>query len=343
MRGGGSNRTYDSGIDALAPDSTATLFRALFESSPDGLLLVRGDGTVRLANPAAAALFGLSPDELATGTVERLVPESVADVHVAHRRGFFADPDRRPMGTGLQLFAKHADGSLFPVEISLSPVDVDGEPMVIAAIRDVTERQETQANVGLLEERERIARDIHDMVIQRVFAAGMSLQAVFSLIDNPVARDRVASVTEELDETIHELRSAIFRLGTLDEDRTFGAQVRSVLDERSRVLGFVPELVMSGSFDQVPSYLAEQLLATLTEALSNVARHAAANNAHVEICQRGDEVSLTVADDGLGVTGEPKPRGGLSNMMWRAAELGGQCSVERNEPTGTRVTWRVPV
>ncbi|MEM9749114.1 MAG: ATP-binding protein, partial [Actinomycetota bacterium] len=86
-----------------------------------------------------------------------------------------------------------------------------------------------------------------------------------------------------------------------------------------------------------------QLLATVTESLSNVARHAGATTAHIEIRRLDDELQLTVSDDGQGITGTPKTRGGLSNMMWRAAELGGTCAVAANEPNGTRLTWRVPV
>lgn len=315
----------------------------MFESAPDGVLVVDHAGSVKACNRALAAMFGATIERIVGSSIENLVPEDSRDRHVRYREAYSTDPSRRPMGTGLDLVARHADGGTFPVEVSLSPLDVSGENLTIAAVRDVTERQAARSSLALAEERERIARDIHDMVIQRVFAAGMSLQAVMAMVDSPVVRDRLSAVTDDLDDTIRELRAAIFGLGNLDVDRSLATHVRATIDERSRVLGFTPELVVEGSLDDVPDYVAEQLLATVTESLSNVARHAGATTAHIEIRRLDDELQLTVSDDGRGITGTPKTRGGLSNMMWRAAELGGTCAVAANEPNGTRLTWRVPV
>ncbi|MEM8748227.1 MAG: PAS domain-containing sensor histidine kinase [Actinomycetota bacterium] len=327
----------------LNEQDAGALFRAVFESAPDGVLVVDHTGSVKACNRALAAMFGATIEHIVGSSIENLVPEDSRDRHVRYREAYSTDPSRRPMGTGLDLVARHADGGTFPVEVSLSPLDVSGENLTIAAVRDVTERQAARSSLALAEERERIARDIHDMVIQRVFAAGMSLQAVMAMVDSPVVRERLSTVTDDLDDTIRELRAAIFGLGNLDVDRSLATQVRATIDERSRVLGFTPELVVEGSLDDVPDYVAEQLLATVTESLSNVARHAGATTAHIEIRRLDDELQLTVSDDGQGITGTPKTRGGLSNMMWRAAELGGTCAVAANEPNGTRLTWRVPV
>ena len=169
-------------------DSTAG---AMLDASPDGVLLVRGDGTIAFANVAAAQLFGYDRDALTDMVVERLMPSDVREGHVARRRGYNADPTSRPMDTGLQLYAERGDSSLVPVEISLSPVTVEDEVCTIVTVRDVSERSETIAKVALLSERERIARDIHDMVIQRLFAAGMSLQAVTAIAEPPMVAERV--------------------------------------------------------------------------------------------------------------------------------------------------------
>jgi signal transduction histidine kinase len=246
------------------------------------------------------------------------------------------------MGTGLQLFAQSAGGTLFPVEISLSPVEIDGEQHTIATIRDVSERQDTETRMAMLQDRERIARDIHDMVIQRLFAAGMSLQAVQPQAQPAVVAERIADTIGELDDTIRELRQAIFHLSQDHEPRTVESRIRELVADRTKHLGFTPELDVVGDLDGLPDFVSEQLIATITEALSNIARHAGATDASIRVDCTAGHLSLVVCDDGKGLPPEPKRSGGLSNMMWRAAELGGSCTVGRNEPQGTRLHWNVP-
>ncbi len=325
------------------------LARALLESSPDGLLLVDPDGVIVLANPSAATIFGLEHDDLVGRAVEDLVPDEIRSQHEGFRRRYSDDPASRSMGSGLRLFAQHPVGGLFPVEISLSPVVLTdaanaGEVVyTIATVRDVSEREETQARVALMQDRERIARDLHDMVIQRLFAAGMNLQAVSGSADRALVDERITTTIDDLDETIREIRSTIFHLGQPPERPPFGEQLVQLVVERSGHLGFEPEVRLAGDVDELPDYVATQLIATLREGLSNIARHAGATVARVEITTTSVEVHLTIADDGVGIPPHPKRQGGLSNMMWRAAELGGTCTVERNEPTGTRLSWRVPI
>jgi two-component system sensor histidine kinase DevS len=196
---------------------TNELASALLESSPDGLLLMSDDGLILVANPSASRIFGYEVDELVGVDVEMLVPDGYRGSHYLHRKRFATDPTSRPMGSGLELFAQHSDGSLVPVEISLSPIQLEGVPHTIATVRDITERQKSMAQVALLRDRERIASDLHDMVIQRLFAAGMSLQAVSEVPDRSVVDARVAQTIDDLDDTIRELRKAIFALGKSSE------------------------------------------------------------------------------------------------------------------------------
>jgi PAS domain S-box-containing protein len=315
---------------------------ALIDSSPDGLLLVDDDGIIQLANPVAAKMFGRTGDDLVGTSVDELVPVELRADHPDHRASYANHATMRPMGTGLHLFGQSADGSMFPVEISLSPVTLEGRRHTIATVRDVSDRQESAAEMAMLQDRERIARDLHDMVIQRLFAAGMSLQAVHGQAQPPVVAERIAATISELDDTIRELRSAIFRLGQQGERRSVSAQITELVHDRSRHLGFEPELRIVGDVDHLPDFIADQLVATLTEGLSNVVRHAAASAALVQIEQVGDRLSLKIADNGCGLPNSPKRSGGLSNMMWRAAELGGACTIGHNEPQGTTLVWHVP-
>jgi two-component system, NarL family, sensor histidine kinase DevS len=329
-------------IDESTSPPDAELAALLLDASPDGLLLVDVAGIVRVANRSASAIFGYEHDEFIGMSVEQLVPHSARDRHVGHRATFANNPSRRPMGTDLRLSAQHRDGNTFPVEISLSPLTVGRQVQTVATIRDVSERQEALARVALLKDRERIAHDLHDLVIQRLFAVGMSLQSVTSLIDSPVALDRINAATDELDETVRAIRTTIFRLGSTDTRQSVTAQLTGLVRERSRHLGFAPDLHVRGPVDDLPDLIADQLVATLTEALANVARHANASDVAIDIHCGDGGLTLVVHDNGTGIAASPKPNGGLSNMMWRAAELGGSCSVAPGEPIGTRLVWFVP-
>lgn len=322
---------------------SAAIARELVDSSPDGLLLVDADGIIHLANPVATVLFGRTNDEMLGLSVDELVPPEFRESHPHRRKEFTASPSSRPMGTGLALFAQHSSGDMFPVEISLNHCTIDGEVFTIATVRDVTERQETASQLAMLRDRERIARDLHDMVIQRLFAAGMSLQAVQATAQPTMVAERIASTISELDDTIREVRSAIFRLGQHTEHHSVSAQITELVHERSRHLGFEPALKLSGDLDSLPDFIADQLVATVTEGISNVVRHASATSAALRIDQHDDQLVLTIVDDGVGLPNEPKRSGGLSNMMWRAAELGGSCTVGPAESGGTVLRWNVPI
>lgn len=329
-------------IVANAHLTVPVLAETLIESSPDGLLLVAADGTIRVANGAAGALFGLTADELVGSSVEQLVPSEHRHEHVGHRSSYADEPRRRPMGTGLQLFAQHTDGTMFPVEISLSPVEIGGETFTIATIRDVSERREAVVRIELMNERERIAHDLHDTVIQRLFAAGMSLQVLASSQEDSELRERAESVIDELDESIRVLRSAIFALGQSARHGSFRAHLTALVTDGSRHLRGEPTISIDGDPDEVPLGVREHLAATLTEALSNVVRHADAGEVHVEIVVGVSDVCVSVTDDGVGIAEDPKRGRGLTNMMWRASELGGSCTVEPGDAGGTQLRWRVP-
>lgn len=323
--------------------SAVPLAEALIESSPDGLLLVDASGVITLANPSAAALFGYPVEALTGMPVDRLVPAEQRGRHAQFRADYSASPVSRPMGSGLHLLAEHADGSLFPVEISLSPVTLDDDRQTIATVRDISERQDERARVALMKERERIARDLHDTVIQQLFAAGMTLEAIAG---SPGAADtelRLHEVAAQLDDTITEIRGSIFRLGRMTAEVPLSDRIAGLVDERRDQLGFEPELVLDERVDDQSDGLAEHLLATLSEALSNVARHAAATAASIVIRCSDRMTELIVTDDGVGPPSAPTPGGGLINMADRATELGGTCRVGPARPRGTEVVWSVPI
>ncbi|WP_030453296.1 GAF domain-containing protein [Herbidospora cretacea] len=196
-----------------------------------------------------------------------------------------------------------------------------------------------------LEDRDRIARDLHDVVIQRLFAVAMTLMSTVRLVDHPEAQGRVRHAVDELDETIRQIRATVF---ALQGPRALGesglrARVAELVDDTYGDLGFRPVLRLDGQLDYgVPDDVAEQVLAVLHEALSNVARHAGAGHVWVSLEQSGEQVTLVVEDDGVGLPPGGR-RSGLRNLERRAGDLGGSFEVGPRRGGGTRVVWRVPV
>ena len=209
---------------------------------------------------------------------------------------------------------------------------------------ELAEHRQDAERLAIFQDRDRIARDLHDLVIQRLYATGMSLQGAMPLLTRPEAVTRVSSAVDALDETIREIRSAIFSLQSRGDAKHHGlrARVLEVVDEMTAALGFAPSLRLVGPLDEaVPPGPGEHMLSALREALSNAARHAAAGRVDVTV-EVGDELVLKVRDDGAGM-GQSTRRSGLANMAERAADLGGKLVVGPAEGGGTRLDWRVPV
>jgi signal transduction histidine kinase len=204
-------------------------------------------------------------------------------------------------------------------------------------------RRDTQ-RMALFEDRDRIARDLHDLVIQRLFATGMSLQGSAGLITDAGAADRVHRAVDALDETIRDIRSAIFTLQSRPHSDPAGVRTRilAVVEEMTPLLGFAPLVRMEERLDAlVPGEIAGHLLAALREALANAARHAAARQVSVTVTA-GSQLTLLVTDDGTGIKGTGR-RSGLANLADRAAELGGTLRLEAGKDGGTELEWRVPL
>nr|WP_282504678.1 GAF domain-containing protein [Streptomyces rhizoryzae] len=216
-----------------------------------------------------------------------------------------------------------------------------------ALAMELAEQRAAADQVTLLRDRDRIARDLHDLAIQRLFAIGMTLQSTVRFVDHPEAGERLLRAVDDLDETIKIIRSTIFGLRTRDTARDRqGLRSRTVtaLEEASRTLGFTPALHMAGLLDtDVPEELAGHVLAVLGEALSNIARHARAGAADVSLALHDRRLTLTVTDDGVGIRGAGGRRSGLRNLARRAEDAGGELTVEAPPDGGTRLIWSAPL
>jgi signal transduction histidine kinase len=209
---------------------------------------------------------------------------------------------------------------------------------------ELAEHRSDAQRLALFEDRDRIARDLHDLVIQRLFATGMSLQGTMALLGDPEAAHRVEKSIDALDETIRDIRSAIFSLQSRGpaEPARLRTRILAVVEEMTESLGFAPGLRMAGPLDsKVPARLADQMLAVLREALANAAKHAQASRVDVSV-EAGPDLVLTVRDDGIGLGGNTR-RSGLANLTERAAAAGGAMRVTSATGGGTELHWRVPL
>ena len=209
---------------------------------------------------------------------------------------------------------------------------------------ELAEHRRDSQRLALFEDRDRIARDLHDLVIQRLFATGMSLQGATALMSGSEAVLRVEHAVDALDETIKDIRSAIFQLqsrGSPEADSVRG-RILAVVEEMTDPLGFAPGLRMAGQLDtRVPEHIADQMLAALREGLANVAKHARASRVDVTV-ETGSDLVLVVRDNGVGLT-KTTHRSGLANLSARAAQLRGTLRTAAASDGSTELVWRVPL
>lgn len=244
-------------------------------------------------------------------------------------------------------------GALRLSRLAGRPAFDDAEVILISGFADqavialeLARRRAESEELTVLHDRDRIARDLHDLAIQRLFATGITLQSATRLIDHPEAAERVGRAVNDLDTTIKIIRSTVFGLRTTGEAKDGRGLRRDLTETVQRAagpLGFTPTLRIDGPVDAaVPDDLTGHLVAVAAEALSNAARHAQARHLDVTLSVTADTVTLAVTDDGVGV-GDAPHTGGLANMRSRAEMHGGRLTLERPEGGGTRIVWRVPL
>jgi signal transduction histidine kinase len=365
-------------VSALAAAAAVAIENArLFEFTRlRGLWL---DGITRIDN---AVLNGASTDELLTliATTARsltraqvgaiAVPDADGDFIVecldleagascAGIRGALVHEDQAPdwEGTVLALPLRTPDRTLGLLYLVWSdPGDALDEELAPvaqsfaaqAAVNVVlAEARLERERLSIFEDRDRIARDLHDLVIQRLFATGMQLQGALRLAALPEdVEGRISRAVDDLDETIREIRHTIFALHEPVDAATdsLRARVLREVGQSGALLGFEPSVRFVGPVDTMTApALGEHVIAVLRESLTNAAKHARAGHVDVLVGVTGESLEVVVTDDGVGLIDSGR-RSGLANLTARARGLNGDCAVERvSDEGGTRVHWRVPL
>lgn len=243
---------------------------------------------------------------------------------------------------GVLLVAKFRDKSPFTdSDVQLAETFAGHAALAV----EFSRAQEARQQLAVFEDRDRIARDLHDLVIQRLFATGLGLEGVSRLIADPAVGARVAGFAQDLDGTIREIRNSIFSLqAPAQAQGSLRAELLRVAVDARDTLGFEPRVGFDGPLDAaVPDAVRSDLLASLREALTNVARHAVATSCSVDVTVDGvgRRLSLVVRDDGTGPPPESDRRSGLANLAARAARWSGDCRLVAAAGGGARLEWTV--
>jgi signal transduction histidine kinase len=213
-------------------------------------------------------------------------------------------------------------------------------------VLELDQSREHLMRLSMLEDQERIARDLHDTVIQRLFATGLSLQSASRLAHDEALHRRLVSAVDDLDETVRHIRTVIFGLERpfADAEPSLRSRTLDLCAEAARALGFEPRVLFDGPLDTaVLAPVADEMLAVIRESLSNVSRHASAQTVAVDIAVDSATLTVVVTDDGVGMREAAREGHGLRNMRARAADLGGAFSAESPPGGGVRVCWSVPL
>lgn len=327
------------------------LFSTAVDQAPIGMALVGLDGRFLRVNAALCRLFGRTEPNLLATTFQELTHPHDLDVDLAlmhecldGKRDHYQIPKRylRP------------DGGVVHAYLSGSVIRTKtGEPdHFVAQVMDLTQLHAAEEQLRLIDDRDRIARSLHDSSIQRLFAVGLTLQGLAAILAEPAHVQRLESAIQDIDQTIKGIRSVIYGLRAPGSGGGTGVRdgVVRILEDVTPVLGHPPTLRLSGPLEvALPEDLVAGLLAALRGVLGDdgADAHATRTEVALSVDPRSTWVELEVADDRRGPAG-PGRIAGLADLARIARQRGGTCEVqvaadEASAGTGTRICWRVPI
>jgi PAS domain S-box-containing protein len=339
-------------------------FRHLLENAPDATVIVNAAGRIVLANSQVERLFGYRPEALLGQPVEKLVPERFWERHRAHRLGYVEQPRSRPMGAGLELYGRRQDGTEFPIEVSLGPLQADEGLLITCVLRDITRRKQiadelrasheqlqalmTRVQTVREEERANLAREVHDELGQQLSGLKMDVAWLRKRLapEQTELLEKLASTSQLLDQTIKTVRQIATELrpGLLDD---FGllAAIDWQLREFGERSGLATTFEAALEELPLPPETATAVYRVFQESLTNIARHAHASLVTVSAQTHGDDFLLEIRDDGQGfdpdAAGRPRSLG-LAGMHERVQAFHGRLEIDSQPGQGTAIRVFVP-
>jgi len=329
--------------------ATAELrYRATVEASLDCVITMDHRGDVIEFNPAAERTFGYAGEEaVGREMAELIVPPELRERHRAGLRRYLETGEPTLLGSRIEIEATRRDGSRFPVELTITRIDVPGDPVFTAHLRDITERLRIErdlreSRVRLVkaadEARRRIERDLHDGSQQQLVSVAMTLQAAASAVESDPA-----SARELLEEASAELRSAIGELRELARGIHPAVLTEGGLDPALRGLATrsgMPATITAVPKERFPAAVEAAAYFVAAEGMTNAARHAEASRVEVAVWRGDDALEVEVRDDGRGGAGAEG--GGLRGLADRVAALGGELEVRSPAGEGTMLRAVIP-
>ncbi len=340
-------------VEALAQER-ASIIETLFDTAAQGIFAIDAQGKIQLVNKMAGEMFGYAPGELRNQPLELLLPEALRRKHVGHRNSFMESPRTRPMGMGMDLLARKKDGSLFPVEVSLSHLQTERGVMAVSFVTDISVRKQHEAELRKLaaavqnaeeDAARQLARELHDDITQRL--AFLSLELRRNAAD-PVWPDftkqlksyqaKIQGISESLRNISHRMHPAIL------DDLGLRAALKDLCRELERASGVSVQYVSRGVPDKVPSAVALCIYRACQECFRNIAKHAQADEVSVILSSVGDMLELEIYDSGMGFDASRIKKGmGMYSMQERVRLANGTLAIDSVPGEGTRISIRLPV
>jgi signal transduction histidine kinase len=285
-------------------------------------LVATREPVLLLTRPGDPTADGLTNDVRALGASDAYGPTALVPITVG-------DDEIGVLGVAWAAAAEPFVGDVVP------PLAALAQQMGLALV--AARGQQARSRIALLEDRDRIARDMHDHVIQRLFATGLSLQSASRLADHPTVRTRLDEAVDNLDAAIKDIRQTIFELHRAKPTREFREEIADLVRGSTQTLGLVPDLRIEGDLESLTPEFEADLVAVVREGLANVVRHADASTVSVRLTI-DDTIQVEVADDGVGVS-PTAVQSGLANLRERAQSHGGSLSLRGGTPSGTVLLW----